>query len=129
MISPVTERVIKKNGPAYRQLLKEGIVATEKPKFKPESKYSPHTHESGPFCGKLAGSSKNTSYPVDSSGRAKSAIARSGNIATHGGDPDIIKRCSCNMARHNHWFECHKADEEDPEEKYIPLYADGTPAW
>ena len=129
LTSPTTGRVIKRGGPAYKHLLEEGIEPEGKPViYKPEPKHTRHEHETDAyFCGPLAGLKK-TSYPVNSSGRAHSAMGRAGNAASHGADPEIIAKCACNSAFHQNWFECHKYTREQVAD-YIPEYPNGEKAW
>jgi len=54
------------------------------------------------FCG-LAGGSCATSYPVNTSGRAHSALGR----AHFAPDPVGLKKCVCAKAEAMGWFQCH----------------------
>lgn len=89
-----------------------------------------HAHEAGPFCGPVAGLSDH-SYPVDTSGRAHSALGHAGSADTHvgGNASDKIKQCACEQAEHQGWFQCHQTYIVDPGMSLAPVYPGGRKAF
>jgi hypothetical protein len=84
-----------------------------------------HIHESGPFCGPAAGLGP-YSYPVDTAGRAHSAMGRASNAARHGANPQDIQQCASEYAEANGWFHSHLSFPPDPTFQKSPQYPDGT---
>lgn len=152
LINPLTGYPIRQYGPTHNGLMDQGIVDSqgyvigqvsqdeigprsplhETPNPSPIIPITPehntrHAGERGPFCGPAAGLGP-SSYPVDTPGRAHSAIGRSSNAALHGADPQAIVECAERWADANGWFHSHLNFPPDPTSQRVPQYPDGTKA-
>lgn len=107
----------------------KGTQGTQGARGSRGSRGSRHSPDEGPFCGPVAGLDP-LSYPVNTPGRARAAMGRSVNAASHGADPNVIKQCACQMAEHEGWFQCSQQYLPDKTgAKYAPQYYGGQPAF
>ena len=93
VINPITGRKIKKNGETHKRLKSSGIRTRKCPNKYPNLPASD-------FCGEAGGACKRM-YPVNTSGRARSALA----YARYAPNPVGIKKCVYKRAAKEGWFE------------------------
>jgi hypothetical protein len=93
VVNPLTGRKIKKNGPTYKKLVKQGKIS--KPKGKKSYKEIPLKH----FCGTAAGKSQR-SFPVDSPRKAVAALSKIRFANNKAG----LKRCVYRIAKQEGWL-------------------------
>lgn len=105
LVNPETGRNILRNGPTHMSLLRKGIIPKEKPLERTKkgtlpgasnvSKYKKEHLKHSDFCGSVPGS-----FPVNSKGRARAALAYARNDM----HPERVRACARAKAKREGWF-------------------------